>query len=175
MHPLRHALKDGLLGGTIDNRGWPVCEQAGLIKLALSKTSQCDGLSVVEALFDVLQAAGYAPRSDTNGLSPAYVEVLGVRLRFELLERSRRRFELQTGGDAPGTRRVSQHVNYTYSPTGCFELAVMQRGATKPVFVVRTRNSARLREELPWLVLRLPEFARSACPATTPPPIRANC
>jgi hypothetical protein len=46
--------------------------------MTLAEANSGDGLSVVEELFDVLLEAGFAPKSDANALSPAYVDVYAI-------------------------------------------------------------------------------------------------
>jgi hypothetical protein len=158
LHPLRKALLASLRKGVVDRRGWPTCGQTGLIELAVSEVNSHFGASLVEALFDLLVAAGYAPRSDLNGMSAAYVQVLGVSLQVDVLEkaaklgrRSAQSNDLRNSGLAK-----------RYAPTGRFQLVVHRKGEMKSLALLRAIDVRLLQNKLPWLVLRLPELARRA-------------
>jgi hypothetical protein len=173
-HPLRQALINGLHQGAIDSRGWHVCLQPGLIRMTLSEASSRDGLSVVESLFDALSEAGFAPKSDANALSPAYVDVYGMQLTFELFERSSGRLEHSRHDIVSVLKVPRQSGRGTYIPTGLLELAIRRKGGGKALLIARARNAALLKKRVPWLVLRLPECVRRARPATTPALISGN-
>jgi hypothetical protein len=173
-HPLRQALINGLHQGAIDSRGWHVCLQPGLIRMTLAEANSSDGLSVVEALFDVLSDAGFAPKSDANALSPAYVEVYGMQLTFELFERSSGALKHSSHGIVSVLRVPQQNARGTFTPTGLFELVIRRKGGGRALMVVRARNAALLKKQVPWLVLRLPECVRKVRPVATPALISGN-
>lgn len=164
-HQLVRATATRLKKGYPDSRGWPAAGGDGFFGLAVAPESQTYALLLLDAVIQVMHAAGHKLVAAKERDQPAHFRVDGEALTVRLYERSRRTERELTKEEQLKKARdgyLYTGDRYAYHSTGDFKLEVALLESKHQAFTMSASKPRKLEDALHELPARCAELAREA-------------